>query len=72
MKDGENVIIWSDNGNLNQRWNIQDIGDGYVTIENVNSGKLLDVDNSSMSDGGNVLQWSSNGQDNQQWKLVPV
>jgi hypothetical protein len=52
--------------------NIQDIGNGYVTIENVNNGKLLDADNSSMSDGANLLQSSSNGQDNQQWKLVPV
>ena len=64
--DGGNVLIWSDNGGLNQFWNIQEIDGGYVTISNVNSGKLLDVD------PGNVLQWANNCDANQQWKLVPV
>ena len=72
LQDGGNVLLWSENGDANQRWNIEEVGDGYVTISNVNSGKLLDVDNGSMSDGGNVLQWANNGDANQQWKLVPV
>jgi len=72
MKDGGNVLIWDDNGQLNQRWNIIEIGDDYISFENVNSGKMLDVDNSSLEDGANVLQWSSNGNYNQQWKLISV
>jgi len=71
-KDGGNVLIWSDNGQLNQRWNIIEVGDGYIFFENVNSGKMLDVDHSSLEDGANVLQWSSNGNYNQQWKLISV
>jgi hypothetical protein len=66
------VLLWSDHGSSNQRWDIQGTGDGYVTIKNLNSGKMLDVEKESMADGGNVLQWGRNGNYNQQWKLVRV
>lgn len=38
-----------------------------VKIINRNSGKVLDVDNASLSDGANVQQWGDWGGDNQLW-----
>ena len=47
MNDGGNAIIWPDNGGLNQRWLIENAGNGYFNIINYNSGKALEVDKSS-------------------------
>jgi len=69
-QDGGNIVIMSSNGSNHQRWIIKDIGDGFVTIQNSNSGKYLDVERGSLEDGGNVIQWTGNGNDNQQWKLI--
>lgn len=39
------------------------------TITNRNSGKCLDVSNSSSADGADVIQWSCNGGANQKWRI---
>ncbi|WP_221621702.1 family 43 glycosylhydrolase [Halocatena pleomorpha] len=44
-----------------------DIADGIYEIENVNSGKLLEVADAGTADGDNVRQWSSNGCSCQRW-----
>ncbi|MDG5805783.1 RICIN domain-containing protein [Streptomyces ossamyceticus] len=44
----------------------------YYTIKNVNSGLLMNVDQSSTLDRGSVNQWASTGGANQQWSIVPV
>ncbi|WP_424005373.1 glycoside hydrolase family 2 TIM barrel-domain containing protein (plasmid) [Haloarcula salina] len=46
------------------------ISEGTYWIENVNSGKAMDVADSSTSDGGNVQQYGYWGGENQQWKAV--
>ncbi|WP_267640263.1 glycoside hydrolase family 97 catalytic domain-containing protein [Haloarchaeobius amylolyticus] len=46
-------------------------GETYV-VRNVNSGKVLDVENVSTSDGANVHQWADVGGDNQQWVVTEV
>ena len=43
---------------------------GYVTLANVNSGKVLDVAGGSAKDGTNALQYSSTGGRNQKWVAV--
>jgi len=72
VSNGGNVLIWSDNGHDNQRWEINSLGDGYFTLTNVNSGKNLDVEKNSLEDGGNVIQWENNGGVNQQWQIVNI
>ena len=67
-----NIVIWPDTGVSNQRWEIQDAGEGYVFLKNVYSGLYLDVEKKSMEDGGNIIQYQFNGNGNQQWKLVPA
>ncbi|MFE2061117.1 RICIN domain-containing protein [Streptomyces sp. NPDC059467] len=42
------------------------------TIQNVNSGQLMDVNGASTADGASVIQWPNNGGANQQWNIVPV
>ncbi|MDH2423993.1 RICIN domain-containing protein [Sphaerisporangium sp. TRM90804] len=41
----------------------------YVLV-NRNSGKALDVYNSSTADGGRITQWTRNNGNNQQWQFV--
>ncbi|MFB6308338.1 MAG: BNR-4 repeat-containing protein [Haloarculaceae archaeon] len=46
------------------------IAEGRYWIENVNSGKAMDVNNSSTSDGADVIQWGYWGGANQQWDVT--
>jgi hypothetical protein len=69
------VIQWTANGGTNQRWLFHPTGDGYHTITNIRSGKLLDVAGASAADGAAVVQTtgvSGNGTASQQWQLRPV
>lgn len=68
--DGGDVIQWTWSNGNNQKWRIDNLGNGYYTLTNVNSGKLLDVIGGSTADGGNVIQWSSTGGTNQQWQII--
>ena len=50
--DGGNILLWSYNAGKNQQWEVKvDETDGYATIKNVNSGKLLDVEGAQIRDG---------------------
>ena len=71
--EGAAVVQWPDKGGTNQHWQFQSTGDGYHTIANMRSGKLLAV--GSADDGGPVVQTtgiSGNGTAGQQWLLRPV
>jgi GH35 family endo-1,4-beta-xylanase len=67
--DGANVHQWTDYGNDNQRWYIEDTGSGKYKIEAVHSGKVLEVDDAKTGDGANVQQWTDSGWDNQRWYI---
>ncbi len=45
------------------------VANGTYSIQNVNSGKVLDVANGSTEDGANVQQYSDGGGSNQQWSV---
>lgn len=74
VTDGANVVQWSANGQANQRWRVQAVGDGYHQIVSVNSGKCLDVygGTGATGDGVRVAQWTCHGGANQQWRLQDV
>jgi hypothetical protein len=61
-----------------QRWRLvvsgQDSGDVLYKIENVRSGKVLEVVGAQKADGAVVAQHTYEGDDarHQQWRLVPV
>lgn len=46
-------------------------GSSTYKLVNRNSGKVLDVSDSSTADGAAVIQWPWNGGVNQEWNLVP-
>ena len=68
-----NVLLWEwyQENNLQKQFNIQyDETDGYYTITNVNSGKLLTVQDSGTSNGTNVWQYEANGTNSQKWQII--
>ncbi|MFD0856292.1 RICIN domain-containing protein, partial [Actinomadura adrarensis] len=67
---GANVQQWGCNGTSAQDWQFTEVGGGYYTLVNPNSGKCLDIDGTDgagMGDGDNVWQWDCNGSEGQQW-----
>jgi hypothetical protein len=48
---------------------ITPVAGGYYTVQNVHSGKLLEVSGSSTKNSALVDQWSSTGANNQQWSF---
>lgn len=57
---------------LDNRWNVINLNNGYYKIVNVQSGKAMDVAGSSMSNGADIIQWPYNGTNNQQWKIISL
>ncbi|OPZ92639.1 MAG: Beta-glucanase precursor [Firmicutes bacterium ADurb.Bin419] len=64
------LVQWTDNGSLSQRWYLVDHDNGYKRIVSASSGLSLDVKDGSTSDGGAIIQWYSNGGANQQWQIT--
>ena len=70
--NGANVLQYRYCGYNNQKWYLQDLGNGYYSIKCANSGKCLEVSGGSTNDGANVQQWDYFGGDHQQWKISEV
>ncbi len=68
--NGGVVQTWSGNQSAAQRWRISSAGDGYYSVQNVNSGKYLDVANGDASSGATVQQYEGNGTAAQLWRIV--
>ncbi|MCU4675894.1 cellulase family glycosylhydrolase [Catenovulum sp. 2E275] len=67
--DGANVIQWAQGAGLNQRWDVNDLGNGYYAINAAHSGKTLDVEGWNPDNGANLTQYTYYGNDNQQWLI---
>lgn len=59
------IKLWQPNGDNNQLWTVEDLGNGYFRIINVNSGKLLCAKNGTMSEGNVVDQYDYCAYENQ-------
>ena len=68
-KNGDNVHQWDWHGGDNQRWKIEDIGNGYFKITAKHSNKVLEVNLKGRVDGDNVQQWAWAGGNNQKWRI---
>ena len=67
-KDNQaNVQLWQYKGEKQQLFELAYNNDGYYTIKNVNSGKMLDVSWGGMTSGTNVWQYENNNSDSQKW-----
>lgn len=67
--DGANVQLYESNGSNAQKFYIETDDDGYATIINVNSLKVLDVYGGWTYARTNVQQYESNTSDAQKWKI---
>lgn len=66
---GANIQLYTANGTLAQEYIFKRLNNGYYTITNVKSAKVLDVKNGTKKNGGNVWQYKPNGTYAQQWEL---
>ncbi|MGN1307848.1 MAG: RICIN domain-containing protein, partial [Faecousia sp.] len=71
--DGANVQIYSASDSGNQDMRLTHMGDGYYTITNTASGKVLEVNSETgkLTNGLNVRQNTANGSDAQLWTVLP-
>lgn len=67
--DGADVMVHPANGGNNQKFWLEDEGDGW-SMRAVHSGKYVDVAGGSISDGANVQQWRDNDTRAQRWLLT--
>lgn len=68
---GTNIIQWSSNGGLNQKWNFEQLENGYYKITSLLNPTLsLDVYGGGTAEGTKVIQWPYHGGINQQWKVI--
>ena len=69
---GASVRQWECiDGHVNQKWDIEPVGDYYRLISK-RSGKMLDVASASTDNHANVFQWDRNSSNSQLWELRPA
>lgn len=68
--DGAPVQQWQALGGDNQKWKIEDAGEGYYKITSQSSGKVLDVNGDK--DGALALQLPWQDNDNQKWRIRDI
>ena len=66
-KDGTNVQIYQENSTEAQKWKVAYGEDGYYTIKNLATDKVLDVVGANAKSGANVQLYSSNNTCAQKW-----
>ncbi|MDR1712551.1 MAG: RICIN domain-containing protein [Coriobacteriales bacterium] len=71
---GTPVIQWEpkDSGIYNQRWSIEDAGNGQAIIRAASTHQVMDVFGNSSTPGASIIVWDDNGGDNQHWTLTPI
>ncbi|WP_013334354.1 RICIN domain-containing protein [Gloeothece verrucosa] len=67
--DGAKVHQWTKGSGDNQKWLLQDAGDGSFYLIAKHSGKVLDVNGGATTDGATITQWTKKDGDNQKWLL---
>ena len=69
-KNGTNIQLYEKNSTDAQKWNVIYGSDGYYTIQNMATGKYLEVNGSQTHNGANVQLYNSNGSCAQKWQIV--
>ena len=70
--NGDNVQLWNDANNNNQRWQVTALPNGFYRISPTHALSMcLDVAEAGVQSGANVLVWNYKSSTNQQWKLIP-
>ncbi|HIT52248.1 MAG TPA: RICIN domain-containing protein [Candidatus Aveggerthella excrementigallinarum] len=69
LANGANVQIYSSNMTKAQQFQVAFDSDGYCTLTNVGSGKVVEVEGGVPKSGANIQQNEYNGSDEQKWLL---
>ncbi|MEJ2612696.1 MAG: RICIN domain-containing protein [Candidatus Thiodiazotropha sp.] len=72
MDDGTNVIQYPGNGQANQQFDVEALGDGTYSIRAAHSGKAVEVSEGSANDGAELRQGSYTGEQNQRWRIKDI
>lgn len=72
--NGSLAVQYTDSGDTDQQWKLQDAGSGYFNLINVKSGLALDDPSGSTANGTQLQQYAitGTGNSNQQWQFVSV
>lgn len=71
QNDCANVQLYSYNGSAAQKWSVTFDDNGYATIKNVGSGKVLDAQYGNSNSGTNVWQYAgSDSNKAQKWRIT--
>lgn len=71
QNDCANVQLYSYNGSAAQKWSVTFDDNGYATIKNVGSGKVLDAQYGNSSSGTNVWKYAgSDANKAQKWRIT--
>ncbi len=68
--DEGNLQTGRDRGSKSQQFIFTYQTDGYYTIANVNSGRMVECANGGYADGTNIWQYLYDNSDTQRWKLI--
>lgn len=55
-RDGAKIQLWGWHGTNNQRWDIEEYGDGTARIVSVESGLVLDIEGGAYSNLAHIIQ----------------
>ena len=64
------MIQWPCNGQADQKFVLEDVGDGYYRFRAQHSGQCLDVYAWSIANGAPLIQWYCHDGANQQFRLT--
>nr|WP_315521785.1 RICIN domain-containing protein [Olegusella massiliensis] len=64
-----NVVMAADNNQAGQMWWLKSVGNGWYSLVNCNSLKVLDIKGGSSASGANVQQYVSNNSAAQKWRF---
>ena len=67
---GSNIIINKYTGSPSQVFHVTNLGNGIYSVQNKNSGMMLDVYAASTASGTNVWQYASNNSNAQKWSFL--
>ncbi|MFD9392085.1 RICIN domain-containing protein [Streptomyces sp. NPDC060000] len=66
---GTTLQQWTDQGSINQQWQLKATDDGYYELVNRNSGLVMGVHDASTANKAAVEQQTETGATSQQWKI---
>lgn len=67
--NGNNVIQWGPNADINQRWQLTQNKDKTWNIVALSTWQAIDNPNSNAEDGTTMIQWQPNRYGNQKWSI---